>query len=139
MEKKIKLKDGRIILVDSDFLTVAKRREIKDKYTFPAKEVVEDKTILAALVKTFKDKPPTQKDLFKGYLSLLKPVEKDISDQLIDSLAAGSCVWLEEGEPNRYKPVTDEEYLTFPFELGEEIKKLAFSTEEQSFLVVTPD
>ena len=116
MNGQIQLKDGRIIVIDSDFITVRKRKEIQKKFKKQPVQVApeEDKVILAKLESRFAEKSPTQMEIYKGFLELVKPVpaesEDEIDERFFEELTRVCCRWKAKKGKGENVPLTEEEF-----------------------------
>ncbi len=129
--QKIKLNDGRVIVLNPDLMTVGKRKEIRNKYNGSKVEVVEDKEILAKAVEKFSANAPTQMEIYEVATSLLKKQEPvDNTEAIFEEMCAACCQW------ENARPLDLEEWQKLPFDAADFISDKLFTESDKSFLVV---
>lgn len=148
MKITIDIKDGRIIFADTNYLTVRKRKEAASKFEKRGFEIKEDKEILADLSAKFKATPPTEQQIYEGYLSLMKKQNAEEKqrmagenrEEFYEELTRLCCRWLIKGTAAiEYKEISQEEFQNLPFFAADYLANNLFSEEEQGFLVVAPE
>lgn len=137
--KIIQLPNGNKIKMNIANLTVKKRKEVLKMFEKKSVVLTEDKVILAELKEKFKANPPTEMEIYEGFLRLQSNVfEEEDREPYFEELSRVCCKWLnEDGSDGAY--ITREEYDNLPFDAAQFILQTLNSEEEKGFLEMSPE